>query len=30
MKAYIHGFRGGGWNRECSAAYEGFRKLGVA
>ena len=29
MKAYIHGFRGGGWNRECSVASEGFKKLGV-
>ena len=29
MRAYIHGYHGGGWNRECSVASEGFKKLGV-
>jgi len=29
MRAYIHGFHGRGWNRECSLAADGFRKLGI-
>jgi len=29
MKAYIYGFRGSGWNHECSVAAEGFKKLGI-
>lgn len=29
MKAYIHGFQGKAYNKDCQAAYDGFQTLGI-